>query len=172
MAFQKAGPGQRGRRLFGGIAAAGLIVSVGGGIMGGRDATPTGTVQTRVDGDTTTAKAAAEGKMTAVATGRVNDINVRDIAGLRGKVRFVDVREPHEYTGELGHIEGAELVPLATVGVAMQSWSPEDAVVLICRSGGRSGRAAEMLVQSGFKQVMNMAGGMLAYDSANLPVVR
>jgi rhodanese-related sulfurtransferase len=172
MAFQKAGPGQRGRRLFGGIAAAGLIASVGGSIMADRDANPAKTVQTRVEVDATTANRAAEGKMTAIATGKVNDISVRDIAGMHGKVRFVDVREPHEYTGELGHIDGAELVPLATVGVAMQSWNPDEAVVLICRSGGRSGRAAEMLVQSGFKQVMNMAGGMLAYDAANLPVVR
>jgi rhodanese-related sulfurtransferase len=56
----------------------------------------------------------------------------------------------HEYTGELGHIAGAELVPLATVLDASRAWERERDVILICRSGARSGRAAEALVAAGF----------------------
>jgi sulfur dioxygenase len=100
------------------------------------------------------------------------DISVRDIESYRGKARFIDVREPFEYTGDLGHIAGTELVPLASVSGAASSWDLNEPIVVICRSGGRSGRAAEALARAGFKQVMNMAGGMLAYNAAGLPVER
>jgi len=102
----------------------------------------------------------------------VKDIRPGDIAAWRGKARFVDVREPHEFNGDLGHIDGAELAPLATIGQAMQDWDKEQPVVVICRSGGRSGRAAEVLARAGFTQVMNLAGGMMGYQGAGLAVVR
>ena len=41
---------------------------------------------------------------------------------------------------------------------------------MICRSGGRSTRAAQTLTDAGFRRVMNMDGGMLAYTAAKLPV--
>jgi sulfur-carrier protein adenylyltransferase/sulfurtransferase len=101
----------------------------------------------------------------------------RDVApdatyAARAQVRLIDVREPHEYTGELGHVAGAELVPLAQVMAAAQGWDRHADLILICRSGARSGRAAAALVEAGFQRVMNMAGGMLAYNAANLPVER
>ncbi len=85
------------------------------------------------------------------------------------EARLVDVREPHEYTGELGHIEGAELVPLATVVEKAAGWSREQDIVVICRSGARSGRAARELVSMGFSRIMNLRGGMLAWNQAGLP---
>lgn len=93
-----------------------------------------------------------------------------DVNKLRGKVRIIDVREPSEWTGELGHVAEAELVPLATVGTAANGWDRNAPIVCICRSGGRSGRAAEQLVGMGFKDVTNMTGGMLAWKDAGLPV--
>ncbi len=97
---------------------------------------------------------------------------VETVVPLRGKVRMVDVREPDEFVGELGHIEGAELVPLATVETAATKWNKDAELVLVCRSGGRSGRAAEALVRMGFSRVVNMTGGMLAVQAAKLPSVR
>lgn len=94
------------------------------------------------------------------------------VVALAGKVRMVDVREPDEFVGELGHIEGAELVPLATVEGAATKWNKDAELILVCRSGGRSGRAAEALVRMGFSRVVNMAGGMLAAHAAKLPTVR
>jgi rhodanese-related sulfurtransferase len=88
------------------------------------------------------------------------------------KLRLVDVREPDEFVGELGHVDGAELVPLATVGAVAQGWPRDQTLVMICRSGGRSGRAARELVGLGFTTVMNLKGGMLAWNAASLPVVR
>mgnify|MGYP003379332655 CR=1 FL=1 len=90
----------------------------------------------------------------------------------KGKVRMVDVREPDEYVGELGHIEGAELVPLATVETKAAAWDRDAELVLVCRSGGRSGRAAAALAKMGFTKLVNMAGGMLAVNEEKLPVSR
>lgn len=93
-----------------------------------------------------------------------------EVASLRGRVRLIDVREPHEFVGELRHVTEAELVPLATVPEAAASWDKSAPVVCVCRSGARSGRAAEALVSLGFEDVTNMTGGMLAWNEAGLPV--
>jgi len=100
------------------------------------------------------------------------EIEVTRLAAVRGTARLIDVREPSEYRAELGHIAGTELVPLATVEQAAKSWDREQEIVLVCRSGGRSGRAAAALAAMGFKHVINMAGGMLAWNAAGLPVER
>jgi rhodanese-related sulfurtransferase len=80
------------------------------------------------------------------------------------------VREPNEFHDELAHIEGAELVPLATVAAAARRWRTDETIVVVCRSGRRSEQAARMLVLAGFDRVMNMVGGMLAWNAAGLPV--
>jgi rhodanese-related sulfurtransferase len=88
------------------------------------------------------------------------------------RVRIVDVREPHEFTGELGHLARAELVPMAQVIAAAATWDRTAELVLVCRSGNRSGRVAAALAAAGFTHVINMDGGMLAWNAASLPVVR
>lgn len=89
-----------------------------------------------------------------------------------GAVRIVDVREKDEFTGPLGHIAGAELVPLGVVENAAQKWDPQQPVVLVCRSGGRSGKAALVLEAKGFKRVASMRGGMMLWNDQKLPVER
>lgn len=106
------------------------------------------------------------------ARGGYRDISPEATFAARADVRLVDVREPHEFVGELGHVPGAELVPLAGVGDAARTWDRDAEIILICRSGARSGRAAEALVAAGFRRVMNLAGGMLAYNCMQLPVER
>lgn len=98
------------------------------------------------------------------------DVRPEQVFADEKSTRLVDVREPHEFTGELGHIRGAELVPLATVASAAGRWPKDEALVLICRSGQRSERAAVVLTAAGFRHVMNMVGGMLAWREARLPV--
>ncbi len=88
------------------------------------------------------------------------------------EVALIDVREPPEFTGELGHVPGATLVPLATLAEVATAWDLERDIVLVCRSGGRSARAATELVQRGFQHVYNLRGGMLAWNEAQLPVER
>lgn len=84
--------------------------------------------------------------------------------------RLVDVREPAEYTGPLGHIAGAELVPLAAVMAQAVTWNKDEPLVLVCRSGGRSGNAALALSRAGFSKAMNLVGGMMAWNAAGKPV--
>ncbi len=97
-----------------------------------------------------------------------SEITPEDVARLRGRdgLRIVDVREPHEFDDELGHVPGAELVPLRQLAAAAASWHRGRAVLLVCRSGGRSSRAAELLVAMGFTRAVNLRGGMLAYRLA------
>lgn len=90
------------------------------------------------------------------------DIPPAQLGTLGPEVRRIDVREPDEYTGPLGHLPGAELVPLGTLDAASASWPREAPLLLICRSGGRSAKAAQALAQRGFKHLYNLAGGMLA----------
>ncbi|MCB9587494.1 MAG: MBL fold metallo-hydrolase [Polyangiaceae bacterium] len=88
--------------------------------------------------------------------------------------RLIDVREPAEFEGDLGHVQNAELVPLSTVARAAKDWSRDQPLLMICRSGRRSAMAAEQLLGMGFEQVANLEGGMLAYHHVleNAPTLR
>lgn len=97
------------------------------------------------------------------------DVSPQDVR-LPADVRLVDVREPHEFVGELGHVPGSELVPMNAVLAQAMSWDREAPLLLICRSGGRSGMVAQALGRAGFTRVMNLAGGMLAWNAAGLAV--
>ncbi|RMG99511.1 MAG: MBL fold metallo-hydrolase [Deltaproteobacteria bacterium] len=84
----------------------------------------------------------------------------------------VDVREPEEFVGELGHVEGALLVPMdALVGrlPRLAEWVDRP-VVVVCRAGARSRSAAALLARAGFRHVYNLEGGMVAWQAAGLPV--
>jgi rhodanese-related sulfurtransferase len=96
------------------------------------------------------------------------DIDPRELDAL-ADARLVDVREPHEYEGELCRIPGAELVPLASLERVARSWDRSKRIVLICRSGRRSAQGATLLAQLGFRQLFNLRGGMQAYRAAALP---
>ncbi len=104
--------------------------------------------------------------------GRFRDVEPQALAPHLGGAHVVDVREPDEFVGELGHILGADLVPLATVEGATKGWDREAAVVVVCRSGKRSTEAARKLAALGFERVLNLRGGMMAWNAAALPVVR
>lgn len=85
-------------------------------------------------------------------------------------VRAIDVRDPDEYRGELGHVPGAELVPLMTLTAASHELPRDKPLVLICRSGGRSGRAAVDLAQMGFARVASLRGGMMEWRQRGIAV--
>jgi len=103
----------------------------------------------------------------------VSEISAQAVQQLKpSAVRLVDVREQDEYRGELGHIPGSSLVPLSTLPVASRSWSKEQPIVLICRSGGRSGKAAVQLAAAGFKRVASLKGGMLNWTDQAFAVQR
>jgi sulfur dioxygenase len=84
--------------------------------------------------------------------------------------QIVDVREPGEFVGPLGHIRGAALMPLAELAARATELDRARPVVTVCRSGARSAQAALQLGKAGFGQVANLAGGMLRWRAAGHPV--
>ncbi|MEZ4590724.1 MAG: SulP family inorganic anion transporter [Chloroflexota bacterium] len=78
----------------------------------------------------------------------------------------VDVREPREFNQ--GHIAEARLVPLPTILSAEVKLPADRQIVLVCRSGRRSRRAAAALQHIGCMNVLILRGGMLAWNSAGL----
>ena len=80
---------------------------------------------------------------------------------------ILDVRTPVEFTGDLGHISGARLIPLRAISDSLNSLSEyrETDVIIACRSGRRSAIAAGELVRAGFKKVYNLSGGMIAWKA-------
>jgi glyoxylase-like metal-dependent hydrolase (beta-lactamase superfamily II)/rhodanese-related sulfurtransferase len=87
---------------------------------------------------------------------------------------LLDVREPAEYTGELGHIPGSRLVPLRNLTQQVEELESykEVPIVVVCRAGVRSTTAAAILTGMGFQRVSNLKGGMLDWNDRKLPVER
>jgi rhodanese-related sulfurtransferase len=83
---------------------------------------------------------------------------------------FLDCREPKEY--KMGHVPGAINIPrgLLEFKVANQIPDNETKIVMYCKSGGRGCLAACTLCRMGYKNVVNMGGGWLAWEKAGYPV--
>ena len=84
--------------------------------------------------------------------------------------QVVDVREISEFEGPLGHIPGAQLVPLDELIERTRELSPNEPIVTVCRAGGRSAQATKMLKDAGFDRVANLSGGMLRWRAERCPV--
>ncbi len=88
-------------------------------------------------------------------------------------VTLIDVRTPAEFREV--HVEFARNVPLDRLNAAELDAarpSPDQPLYVICRSGGRSAKACERLVAAGVTNVVNVEGGVQAWEQAGLPVVR
>ena len=106
--------------------------------------------------------------MRAASIGHLQAIEARDFLTSHPDALVLDVRNPDEWNDDLGHIEGARQIPLpelqGRIG-EIESWIRKP-VLVVCRSGARSARAANLLTGAGFKQVMNLEGGMSAWRQA------
>ncbi|MEP7306525.1 MAG: molybdopterin-synthase adenylyltransferase MoeB [Acidobacteriota bacterium] len=74
-------------------------------------------------------------------------------------VTIVDVREPNEY--QINRIAGSQLIPLGDVPSRYRELNADDEIVVQCKSGARSAKAADFLRSVGFKHVLNLKGGIL-----------
>ena len=79
--------------------------------------------------------------------------------------QFIDVREADEVAN--GTLPGTTNISLKDLPCELGELDSERRVVVLCRSGGRSTQAARILTDSGFDDVINLEGGMLAWDKAN-----
>jgi rhodanese-related sulfurtransferase len=79
-----------------------------------------------------------------------------------GETLILDVRTPEEFTGPLGHLKGAKLIPVQELGKRLGELEKyrDKKILVICRSGYRSRNAARFLVENGFKDVINVGPGM------------
>ena len=86
----------------------------------------------------------------------------------------LDVRTDEEFAGELGHIEGAKLIPVQELKerVGEIEKYKDKKVIVICHSGNRSTKASNFLSQKGFSQVFNIVDGMAGWDDQKYPVKR
>jgi rhodanese-related sulfurtransferase len=84
----------------------------------------------------------------------------------------LDVREPKEY--DTGHVLNAKLIPLGKLKERMDELEKyrDKPIVVMCRSGNRSGTACFLLGKQGFAQAYNLAGGVQAWQKNNLPLVK
>lgn len=82
----------------------------------------------------------------------------------------LDVREDNEVAS--GRIGGAKHIPLGSLKKRMGDIEKykDKPVVVYCRSGNRSASAAQQLTAAGFQDVVNLQGGIQAWQSANMPV--
>jgi rhodanese-related sulfurtransferase len=80
----------------------------------------------------------------------------------------LDVREDYEWVA--GHAEGALHIPLDQLPARLEELDPDEDLYVICRTGGRSFRAAQWLVGQGYS-ALNVAGGMDQWLETGKPLV-
>lgn len=82
--------------------------------------------------------------------------------------QFIDVRTAEEYAS--GYAARAENIPLDTLAANFDRLKKDEPVYVICQTGNRSKKAAEMLKDAGFKSIYNISGGTVAWQAAGLPM--
>lgn len=114
--------------------------------------------------------------VSAAATGQLQaadgvDVVQAQVMNKEGAL-LLDVREPEEYS--VGHAPGAKLIPLGQLGARLQELAEykDKPIVVICRSGRRSGIAVGQLEAAGFKQARNVLGGIQAWEKNGLEIVK
>jgi glyoxylase-like metal-dependent hydrolase (beta-lactamase superfamily II)/rhodanese-related sulfurtransferase len=91
------------------------------------------------------------------------------VASHRASVHVLDVRSRAEFEGELGHLEGAQLIPLDELRGRVAEVPADKPVVVVCQTGRRSGLATLILAKSGVVETANVAGGMVGWRELGLP---
>ena len=98
------------------------------------------------------------------------EIDPHALEELQGPVQVLDVREEDEFTGPLGHIAGAVLIPLGQLAARADELRRDRPIVAVCRAGSRSAQATTILQQAGFGEIANLNGGMLRWRAEGHPV--
>ncbi len=99
------------------------------------------------------------------------EINPHGLEEHAPEVQILDVREHDEFSGPLGHIPGAILIPLGDLAGRAGELRRDRPLVAVCRAGSRSAQAISILKQNGFTDLANLAGGMLRWRAEGYPVV-
>ncbi len=92
----------------------------------------------------------------------IHPLDVKERLRRGESLNIVDVRETAEV--QEGKIPGAKHIPLSSFAERYHEIDPHQETILVCRSGNRSHKACEFLVQKGYSNIKNMLGGMNAWD--------
>lgn len=96
-----------------------------------------------------------------VGAGTIPTISVRDLKRKldeKSPLLLIDVREPFEY--EIARIEGSTLIPLKELPERMAELGSDREIIALCKSGGRSAYAVQLLQSAGYNQSFNLEGGI------------
>jgi rhodanese-related sulfurtransferase len=94
----------------------------------------------------------------------VREITARELAARRGageEPLVLDVREGWEL--EIARLPGARHIPMNEIPARLGELDREAEVIVLCRSGGRSMQVAQFLERQGFRDAVNLTGGILAW---------
>ncbi len=92
---------------------------------------------------------------------QVTPMEVEEMLKSNKEISIIDVREVDEVAE--GKIPGAINIPLGLLEFRMHELDKSKAYTMVCLSGGRSGRATQLLESNGYN-VVNMSGGMMSWD--------
>lgn len=98
----------------------------------------------------------------------MSDFDTVTVSEIPEGATILDVREDYEWAA--GHAGGAAHIPLDQLPARIGELDPDEDLYLICRTGGRSFRAAQWLVGQGYSAV-NVAGGMDQWLETGRPLV-
>jgi len=104
---------------------------------------------------------AAPEPVTVNSTTEITPVELKQRLDRGDRVKIVDVREPNEY--QINRIAGSVLIPLGDVPKRYTELDPNEEIVVQCKVGARSARAADFLRSKGFKRVLNLKGGILEW---------
>ncbi|HEU0306817.1 MAG TPA: rhodanese-like domain-containing protein [Lysobacter sp.] len=119
--------------------------------------------------------------LVAEARRQISEIAPEALASAPADAVLIDVREPAEFA--TGHLPGAINVPRGVLEFEIEAHPAvggttepgladrQRPIVVYCRSGGRAALAAMSLQQLGFADVRSIAGGIMGWSAAGLPVV-
>lgn len=100
----------------------------------------------------------------------VFDVTAEEVNSNAQNLTLIDVRQPEEYTGELGHVQNAQLIVLGEIPNQIKNIPTDKPIVFICRSGMRSAQASAYAQSLGIQNTYNMLGGMLQWNKLSLPI--
>ncbi len=94
----------------------------------------------------------------------IANLSPQEVKPSLSRYSIIDVRRPDEFEGDLGHIPGAELIGLQDhFADRLQGKDTQKKYLFVCRSGGRSSRAARIAQAQGFSDITNLDGGMIKW---------
>lgn len=103
-------------------------------------------------------------------TSPIRSISPKEAAKLiKEKAIFIDVREPRELTSISYDVKNLIVAPLSTIEQEFNSIPKDKILVVVCRSGNRSLKAAKFLQSKGYQNLLNLEGGIMKWQADGFP---